>query len=160
MYQELEIVVLDTLMYPPVGYLTTSASPVSQMLIDVFYLPLKRWAEEQSSRAGRQAVDISLSDIDKVFSNVRELIVFSRWVCTCVSLPQDASLSVRRLLSRGAERRVITESRQGGQSQHLNDKRVFNMPRTKQYGRAIQARQGSHLNELGCSQRATRELSS
>lgn len=65
-------------MYPPVGYLTTSASPVSQMLIDVFYLPLKRWAEEQSSKAERQAVDISQSDIDKVFSNVEELVVFSR----------------------------------------------------------------------------------
>lgn len=51
-----------------------------QTLVDVFYWPLVRWFEQQQDvvRAAGASCPVSRDDIDSVFSNVDELIAFSR----------------------------------------------------------------------------------
>eukprot|EP00752_Nemacystus_decipiens_P016321 g14596.t1 len=49
-------------------------------LVEVFHWPLLRWFQQQqaAARAGEQSCPVSRADIDSVFSNVDELIAFSR----------------------------------------------------------------------------------
>eukprot|EP00903_Cladosiphon_okamuranus_P005597 g5569.t1 len=49
-------------------------------LVEVFHWPLLRWFEQQQDavRAGETSCPVSRADIDSVFSNVDELIAFSR----------------------------------------------------------------------------------
>lgn len=54
----------------------------AQTLVDVFHAPLVRWLEQQedADRAGT-GCPVSRTDIAFVFSNLDELVVFSRCVC-------------------------------------------------------------------------------
>lgn len=70
--------------YPP--WALTSVVPsfrpvLPQTLVEVFHWPLLRWFEQQqdAARAGETSCPVSRADIDSVFSNVDELIAFSRY---------------------------------------------------------------------------------
>ena len=68
-----------TLTIPVYPLLTHTFS--SQTLVDVFHAPLVRWLEQQENdvRAGT-GCPISRTDIAIVFSNLDELVVFSRYL--------------------------------------------------------------------------------
>lgn len=55
----------------------------AQTLIDIFYWPLVRWFEQQKDVVRRAETvcvcPVTRADIDAVFSNVDELISFSRY---------------------------------------------------------------------------------
>lgn len=54
----------------------------AQTLVDVFHAPLVRWLEQQqdTDRAGTVCCPVSRTDVAFVFSNLDELVVFSRYV--------------------------------------------------------------------------------
>lgn len=55
----------------------------AQTLVDVFHAPLVRWLgqQEDTDRAGTVCCPVSRTDVAFVFSNLDELVVFSRYVC-------------------------------------------------------------------------------
>lgn len=51
----------------------------AQTLVEVFYWPLVRWFEQQQNAVlAATRCPVSRADIDSVFSNVDELLAFSR----------------------------------------------------------------------------------
>lgn len=50
-----------------------------QTLVDVVYTPLARWLEEDDGPRGGPSRPVSTQDIDTVFSNIDELVLFSRY---------------------------------------------------------------------------------